>query len=86
MFHVYVLWSQSTGRTYVGSTQNIHDRLSRHNSGRSKATGHGAPWKLVHSEEFLTRSEAVLRERYYKTGKGREEIQRKLEGFCVGDV
>jgi putative endonuclease len=76
MFFVYVLRSQTTGRTYVGSCEDLQDRLRRHNNRESKATRHGVPWQLVHQESFLTRSEAVQREAYYKTGKGREELDR----------
>jgi len=36
-----------------------------------KATKHGVPWILIHSESFVTRREAVQRELYYKTGRGR---------------
>jgi predicted GIY-YIG superfamily endonuclease len=37
---------------------------------------HGIPWSLIYMEEFATRSEAVRRERYFKTGRGREELER----------
>ena len=72
MFYVYVLRSEKTGRRYVGSSRDVHSRLQQHNSGHSLATKHGAPWRLIHQEEFLTRTEAVRRERFYKTGRGRE--------------
>jgi hypothetical protein len=42
-----------------------------------KATQHGVPWSLVHSESFASR--AVRRERYYKTGRGREELDRLIK-------
>jgi putative endonuclease len=75
MFHCYVLRSQKKGgRRYVGSCEDRDERLRRHNAGESKATKHGVPWVLVHSEEFLTRREAIARERYYKTGRGRDEL------------
>ncbi|MFM8460423.1 MAG: GIY-YIG nuclease family protein, partial [Chthoniobacterales bacterium] len=61
---------------YVGSTQNIEERLAQHNSGQSLATKHGIPWKLLHSEEFATRAEAVQRERFFKTGKGRDLLDK----------
>jgi len=76
MFYVYVLRSQKTGRRYVRSCENLDDRLRRHNAGESKATKHGIPWTLLHSEGFLTRPEAVTKERYYKTGRGRDELDR----------
>ena len=52
MFYCYVLRSQKTGRRYVGSCKNLAERIRRHNAGDSKATKHGVPWILVHSEVF----------------------------------
>ena len=76
MFYCYVLRSQKTGRRYVRSCENLTARIRRHNSGESKATKHALPWALVRSESFASRSEAAQRERYYKTGKGREELDK----------
>jgi putative endonuclease len=76
MFYVYVLRSKRTGRRYIGSCEDIDDRLRRHNAGESKATRHGIPWVLIHLEKFVTRSAATIRERYYKTGRGRDELDR----------
>jgi putative endonuclease len=75
VFYVYVLWSPSAGRSYVGSTGDLDDRLHRHNAGESQSTKHGVPWRLMHSESFPSRSQAVLRERHLKTGRGREELK-----------
>ena len=76
MFYVYALRSEKTGRRYVGSCEDVDDRVRRHNAGESKATKHGIPWILLHVEEFETRSAALRRERYYKTGRGRDELDR----------
>jgi len=76
MFYVYVLRSSKTGRRYVGSCENLGDRVRRHNAGHSKATRHGIPWILVHSESFSNRAYAARKERYYKSGRGRDELNR----------
>jgi len=76
MFHCYVWRSQKTGRRYVGSCENLTDRIRRYNAGESKATKHGVPWLLIHSEGFATRAEVAQRERYYKSGKGREDLDK----------
>ena len=78
MFYCYVLLSQKTGRRYVGSCENLIERIRRHNASDSKATKHGAPWVVLHSESFDTRSGATRRERYYKTERGRDELDKKL--------
>ncbi|MFN2476474.1 MAG: GIY-YIG nuclease family protein [Chthoniobacterales bacterium] len=77
MFYTYVLRSVQTGRRYVGSCEDVEERLRRHNAGHSQSTRHGAPWVLLWCEEFMTRGEAMEKERYYKTGRGREELDRR---------
>ena len=76
MFYCYVLRSRKTGRRYVGSCEDLNERIRCHNAGDSKATKHGVPWVLVHSEGFASRAEATRRERYYKTGRGRDQLDR----------
>ena len=74
MFYCYVLRSQKTGRRYVGSRENLTERIRRHNAGESKSTKHGVPWVSVQTESSAIRAEAMERERYYKTGRGRGEL------------
>ena len=84
-FFVYILLNPD-GKTYVGQTSNFQRRLSQHNAPDCRLTlrtkRHKGPWKLVHHEEFLTRSEAMRRERELKTGKGREGIKHELLRGC----
>ena len=77
-YFVYILRSQTTRSLYKGSTGKLSKRLEQHAEGVSFFTLAGGPWELVHSEESPTRAVAVRRERFYKTGKGREELQRLL--------
>lgn len=70
-YFVYVLRSEKTGRRYVGSTKDVEMRLGRHNAGHSKATRSGVPWRVIHTESFATRAEAVRREMFLKSGQGR---------------
>ena len=74
VFYVYVLRSSKTRRRYIGSCEDLHERIRRHNLGHSKATRHGVPWILEYSESFATRAEAAARERFFKTGRGRDEL------------
>ncbi|MDA2914524.1 GIY-YIG nuclease family protein [Acidobacteriia bacterium AH_259_A11_L15] len=75
MYFVYILRSLATGRYYVGFTSDVTQRVGQHNAGVTKST-RGQAWELVHQESFATRAEAMRRERYLKTGKGREEVRR----------
>ncbi len=74
-FHVYVLRSQSTGRFYVGHTENLTRRISEHNNNRTPSLKNRGPWELFHSEEYSTRSEASRRERQIKQMKSRAYIE-----------
>ena len=75
-FHVYVLRSRSTGKRYFGQTSDLDRRLGEHNDPRHNHKKHTSrnegPWDLSHSEAFETRAEAMRRERWLKSGVGRE--------------
>jgi len=75
VYTVYILYSESLDRYYTGHTQDLNDRLTRHNDGRSKATKAGVPWNLVYTESFTTRSQAIHREQAIKRQKSRQYIE-----------
>ena len=74
-FHLYVLQSETTGRYYVGQSEHLNERVAYHNANYSKALTYRGPWKLVYTEEYATRGEAVRRERYIKRQKDRRFIE-----------
>ena len=75
MFYVYVLRSLRNSRLYIGQTENLNRRIEEHNSGRSQATRYQGPYQIVRVEYFSTREVALKRERFLKTGKGREQLK-----------
>jgi len=79
MFYVYILKSQRTGKLYKGFTEDIRDRIKRHNSGQTKSTAHGIPWKLIYYEAFNNKTDALREERFLKSGKGKERIAYLLQ-------
>jgi len=74
-YFVYIIYSLSKDRYYVGQTQDLEKRLADHHSSRSKFTKQTKDWVLVYFEEFVTRSEAVKRELEIKSKKGRKYIE-----------
>ena len=78
MFHTYVLRSQTTGRYYIGSTDNLEQRLTYHNTNETKYTRGKGPWDLAWSERHDSRSEAVKREREIKGWKNRPYMEKTL--------
>ena len=56
---VYILYSESLQKYYVGQTADVEARLNAHNSGKANFTSKGVPWRLVHLFECLDRSEST---------------------------
>ena len=59
LYTVYILFSKTSLKYYTGQTNNLEDKLFRHNSGLSLSTKSGISWNLVYQIQFNTRSEAV---------------------------
>jgi putative endonuclease len=77
-YYSYVLKSVKNGILYKGSTQDIEKRVEYHNKGLVQYSSKHIPRELVLIEEFKTRSEAMQREKWYKTGVGREWIKTQI--------
>ena len=78
MIHfVYVIRSSIDGRFYVGMTTSLERRLNEHNKGKTKSTKGYVPWDLFFHEEFQSREEARKREKYLKSGYGKQWIKDK---------
>ena len=78
-YHVYIIYSASLEQYYVGHSENLDDRLFRHNNSGSKATKKASDWKLVYTEIFATKSEAAKRELQIKRRKSRKYIESLVE-------
>jgi putative endonuclease len=75
-FVVYILYSEKFNKNYTGFTSNLIERFKSHNYLETKRyTLEFRPWIVIHIELFIYKSEAMKREKYFKTGVGREFIQ-----------
>lgn len=74
-YSVYVIQSEVDKRLYVGLSSNIEKRLRSHNNGETFSTKGYRPWKLIYSEIVGKRKEAREREKYLKSGIGKEYIK-----------
>ena len=72
MYYVYILQSQKDLNYYTGLAKDLERRLQEHNSGQTKATKSRRPFKIVYTEKFETLEQAREREKFFKTGSGRE--------------
>ena len=76
MAHLYILYSSLKNKFYVGSTSDeLTERLRRHNSNHSGYTGNVNDWEIVYTESFMDYSEALKREKEIKKMKSRLYIE-----------
>jgi len=74
---VYILRSLKNNDIYVGSTENVENRLRLHNFGKVRSTRPYRPWLLLEIRKCNSRSEAVQLERFLKTGQQKELLKKK---------
>ena len=79
-FFVYLLKSDE-GYHYIGQTPDLNRRLIEHNSHLAHSTKHGHNWQIIYTEEYNTRSEAMKREKWLKSGIGREWVINNIPGW-----
>lgn len=79
MFTVYAIKSIARNYIYVGMTQDLEQRLLRHNQGYEKTTKPYCPFDLIYTEEHPTRDEARAREKYLKGGSGKAFLRSLLQ-------
>ncbi len=75
MFYTYIIYSESSDKYYISHTHDLELRLQRHNERWTRSTKAGIPWKLIYSEEYRTKSEAMKRECEIKRMKSRKYIE-----------
>lgn len=75
MFIVYAIRSEVRNYIYVGMTGNIERRLKEHNKGENRSTKAYKPFVLIYTETFQTRVEAREKEKYWKSGVGKEFLK-----------
>ena len=75
-YKVYVLYSGSFDKIYIGYISNLESRLESHNKLATRGwTVKFRPWEIVYTEEFETKSEAMRREKELKSARGRAFIR-----------
>lgn len=75
MYTVYILKSLKDKKRYIGCTNDLERRLFEHNNGFVKSTRSRIPLEIVYTEEFENKSKALKREKFFKSGQGREYLK-----------
>ncbi|MDO8471174.1 MAG: GIY-YIG nuclease family protein [bacterium] len=75
MYFIYIIKSLNRNYFYVGISNNVGRRFIEHNSGKNRTTRAYKPFKLLRSEKFPDRMSARKREKWFKSGEGKEFIK-----------
>lgn len=70
MHFLYILRSYVNSKYYIGSTEDLNKRLYYHNSGKVKSTKAYKPWKIIYTETYNNKVDALKREKQIKSYKG----------------
>ncbi len=81
MYYVYVLVSEKDKSFYTGSTSNLKNRFLQHQKGYVDSTKNRLPVKLIFYEAYLNKYDAVRREDYLKTTKGKQTLRNMLKEY-----
>ena len=86
MYCVYVLQSKRDGRLYTGFTKDLESRLKKHAGGNVYTTKRMGNVELIYYEMFKAKSDAMRREKYLKTTKGKRTLKIMLKDSLVAFV
>lgn len=70
MYYTYILRNHKTGRYYIGYTDNLKNRFKQHSSGKVLSTKSNLNYELEWYCAFTSEGQAILFEKYLKTGSG----------------
>jgi len=79
MYFVYLIQSEIDNSFYVGYSQNPHKRILAHNNGESTYTRRKMPWKLVYTEAYISKSDALKREKFLKAQRNTEFYKKLIK-------
>ena len=85
-WYVYVLRSAKDHDFYVGSTNNLKRRVQQHQRGENISTAKRLLVELIYFEGHHSKDDALRREKYFKTTKGRITLRQMLRGGLGSNV
>ena len=78
-FVVYILSSYRANKLYTGHTSDLISRIRSHNEFGKGWTARYRPWHVIYMEFYATKKEALCREKWLKSGVGREFIAKNIK-------
>lgn len=80
-YYIYVLYNSSKNFIYIGFSENLKERVRKHNAGEVRSTKAYQPFVLVFYEAYPTKSDAKRREKYLKSNKGKTTLITMLKDY-----
>ncbi|MBU0504492.1 MAG: GIY-YIG nuclease family protein [bacterium] len=81
MYYVYILHSQKDKCLYTGYTTNLKKRFDDHNNLFVKSTKTRAPLELIYYEAYVSKKDALSREIFLKSGRGKSYLKKQLSNY-----
>ena len=81
MHFIYILFSKKDKKMYTGYTKNLKLRFEQHINGKVESTKYRIPLKLIYFEGCIYREDAIHREKYLKTYKGKMFLRNRLKSY-----
>jgi len=84
LYYTYVLQSEKDGNFYSGYTKDLKLRFEQHQKGQVESTKDRVPFNLIYYEACLKQSDALRRERYFRTYNGKRFLHKRLKSYLTG--
>ncbi len=81
MFYTYVLRSKKDDKLYCGYTKDLARRFEEHTKGEVESTVYRRPLVLIYYEACMYQADALKREKYFKSYRGRQFLQKRLKSY-----
>ena len=78
MHFVYILYSRTRDKYYIGSCEDVNKRLIKHNTNHAGFTGKTGDWIIKYTEEYADKLTAFKRESQIKAWKSRKMIEKLI--------
>ena len=86
-YTVYVLRSTKNGKRYVGYTgKTVIERLYDHLNGSNIWTRRNGPFIIIYTEQYESKTQAIRRENFLKSGQGRKWLDEVIPGWRSGSA
>ena len=86
MHYIYILKSIKDGKYYTGFSSDLKSRIKDHRLGHVQSTKNRRPLELIYYEAYKEKSQALRREKFLKTTKGKLQLKKQLTAYLPAEL